>query len=232
MGAFVLKPCIENLTQGALLKIERSDALFALQTVLMVCFVSGQAHRMTQTVEGISPTWLIFGEVFCIINMSLAWLSWRHKPGRATLQLLITHTGWTIGIGLLIGLLLMNISAVGWGWYDSLAASIVTIAISVIFTIAWLRKLSITDPIVRGWLAGIFRGIPHFAMAYKISLMGGGGIAPIAIWIAHATTLIRIGQLAFAVRESGWGRSLRGMAIGELTNEITWILVTIVWLFW
>ncbi|MBT3230979.1 hypothetical protein HN358_04360 [Candidatus Uhrbacteria bacterium] len=214
------------------MKIKKSDALFALQMILMVFFVGGQAHRMTQSVEGISPTWLIFGEIFCIINMSLAWLSWRDTPGRAVMQLLITHTGWTVGIGLLVGLLLVRMSEVGWGWYDTLASTVVVITIIGIFTVAWRRKLSITDPIIRGWLAGIFRGIPHFAMAYKISLVGGDGIAAIAVWIAHATTLIRIGQLAFAVREAGWNRSLRGMAISELSNEITWIIVTIVWIFW
>lgn len=211
-------------------RVKSADVLFALQTVLMIFFVTGQAQRMTQSVEGISPTWLIFGELFCVINATLALLGWRSTPSRATLQLLITHTGWTLGIGLLIALLAVRFDEVGWGWYDSLASICVAIGAAIILAIATRRKLSLTDPMIRGWLAAIFRGIPHAAMAYKIFLVSGGGIAPLTIWIAHMTTLIRIGQLGFAVREAGWDRARRGMAIAEGGNELTWMLVTIIWL--
>ena len=59
---------------------------------------------------------------------------------------------------------------------------------------------------------------------------GGDGISAVAVWAANATALIRIGQLGIAVREAGWDRARKGLALSEATSELTWIIVTVAWL--
>lgn len=207
-----------------------ADLLFGVQLIGMFTFIIAQFVRMLHTVQGISPVWLLCAEAFCIINVSLAFRGWRQSPTRATFQLFVTHGSWTLGIGLLLTLLATKASEVVWGWYDTGTLVMVACATIIVFVVGTFRRVGITDPIVRGVLAAIFRGIPHIALAYKIGLLGGNGLAALTVWAAHATASVRIGQLGFAIREAGWDRSRRGLAIAEAASEVTWIVVTLVWL--
>lgn len=207
-----------------------TDLLFVVQMIGMVIFVSGQTARMMQSVQGISPVWMFCAWVFCLVNVGLALRSWKDTKTRATAQLLITHGCWTLGAGLLAAIIAWKIREVSWGWYDTICIVLVVIASAATLLVSRRTGLGITDPIVRGMLAAILRGIPHITLAYKIGLLGGAGLSPLTIGAAHATALVRICQLAFAVREVGWDRGRRGLAIAEATSEGTWVVVTVVWL--
>lgn len=207
-----------------------ADLLFAIQMLGMAAFIGGQTFRMMETIQGISPVWLGCAEVFCVINVGLAYRGWRQSPMRSTFQLFVTHGSWTVGVAVLLALLALKAPEIVWGWYDTATLVAVTVTTVGVFLVGHPRGLGITDPIVRGLLAGIYRGIPHIALAYKIALLGGGGLAAIAVWAAHTTSSVRIGQLALAVKDAGWDRSRRGLAIAEASSELTWILVTLVWL--
>lgn len=211
-------------------KVKIPDILFAIQILGMVAFTTGQFFQMIKTVQGISPAWLICAELFCILSFSLTYLGWKKTPSRATFQLLITHCGWMLSILLLLVLLFIKAHEVIWGWYDSVTFVFVLIATLVILCWALVARLGIADPIVRGVLAGIYRGVPHVSLAYKIWLLGGRGIAPVTIWAANITACIRILQLLYAIREAGLDRTRKGLLLGECANEFTWILVTIVWI--
>jgi len=208
-----------------------ADLLFAIQMLGMAAFIGGQTVRMLETVQGISPIWLGCAEVFCVINVGLAYRGWRQSPMRSTFQLFVTHAGWTVGIALLLVLLTAKAASVIWGWYDTATLVAVAVATGGLFLAGHRHNLGITDPIIRGLLAAIFRGIPHVVLAYKISLLGGNGLASIAVWAAHVTATVRIGQLALAVKDVGWNRARVGLAIAEASSELTWVLVTLVWFF-
>ena len=75
-----------------------------------------------------------------------------------------------------------------------------------------------------------FKAIPQLALAYKIAMRGGAGLAAAAIITGHITILARLGQLWFSIKEAGWDRNRRGSAFSELANEISWLAATAVWL--
>ncbi len=215
---------------GRIVKLKTSDALFSVQMIGMVLFISGQFVRMTDTVQGISPIWLLCAEVFCALNLGLAYYGWRKQPGRATLQLFITHIGWTVGVALLLVLLASKVEELQWGWYDTLTVTLVLVGTMITLVVAHVKGLGIGDPYVRGFLAGLYRGLPHLALAYTIWTWGGEGLSPVTVWAAHCSALVRLGQLAFAIHEAGWDRTRKALIFAETTNETSWILVTITWI--
>ncbi len=211
-------------------KTRGTDILFSIQIVGMIIFTVGQFMSMLKTVQGISPAWLICAEAFCVLSFSLAYLGWKKVRSRATFQLLITHFGWMISVLLLLILLIRRFDEVLWGWYDTLV--FILVGVATFFVILWaiIARLGISDPVVRGVLAGIYRGFPHIALAYKIFLLGGNGLALATVFAANFTACVRIWQLLATASKEGWDRSRKGLLFGESINEVTWILVTVVWL--
>jgi hypothetical protein len=68
------------------------------------------------------------------------------------------------------------------------------------------------------------------ALAYKIFMQGGAGLATAAVITGHITILSRLGLLWFSIQEAGWDRNRRGSALSEVANEISWLVATLVWL--
>lgn len=196
----------------------------------MLFFTVSQFVRMLHSVQGVSPMWLICAALFCDINLGLAYQGWRETRSKESLLLLITHASWVITLTPLLILLATKASQVNWGWYDKMTFVLVLALGSLTILAGKLLGKPLSDPIIRGVLGAILRGIPHIALAYKIWLMGGGGIATIAVWTAHGTALVRIGQLASVIRKTGWQRTQYGIALAEGASELTWALVTVIWL--
>lgn len=211
-------------------KFEATDLLFAVQLVGMVFFTGGQFVRMTHSVQGISPVWLACAWAFCVINVGIAYRGWRENKVRSTLLLLVMYVGWLIAMLPLFVLLCHERSQIVWGWYDTMTAALVVTGTIITLFVGQKNDRSIHDPMVRGTLGAIFRGIPHLFMAYKFWLLGAGGLAAVTVWTAHTTTIVRIFHLASIVRKNGWAPAQRGGALAEGVNELTWIIVTIVWL--
>jgi hypothetical protein len=82
----------------------------------------------------------------------------------------------------------------------------------------------------QGRAGGIFKAVPQLALAYKIFMQGGAGLAAAAVITGHVTILSRLGLLWFFIKEAGWDRNRRGSALSELANETSWLIATIVWL--
>jgi hypothetical protein len=106
------------------------------------------------------------------------------------------------------------------------------VAGGVLLTLAWgkIKRLPFTDPMVSGFLAVCFIGLPQLTLAYKIFTEGGAGMAGAMLLAGHIGIMTRLGQLWFAIREAGWDRNRRGAVLSETANEVTWILVTVAWL--
>jgi hypothetical protein len=117
-----------------------------------------------------------------------------------------------------------------WDGKDTFTAAMV--AGGVLLTLAWgkIKHLTFTDPLVSGFLAVCFIGLPQLTLAYKIFTEGGAGMAGAMLLAGHIGIMTRLGQLCFAIREAGWDRNRQGAVLSETANEVTWILVTVAWL--
>jgi hypothetical protein len=102
----------------------------------------------------------------------------------------------------------------------------------VLLTLVWgkIRGLTFTDPLVSGFLAVCYVGLPQLTLTYKIFTEGGAGMAGAMLLAGHIGIMTRLGQLWYAINEAGWDRNRLGAALSEIANEVTWILVTVAWL--
>jgi hypothetical protein len=195
----------------------------------MVAFVYGQSTRMWHSLQGVSAAWIACMTAFTAINSGLAYRAWRRLPVRPNLLMFVTYALWTVSNVLMLSIILLRLDSLNWGTDDNIATALVTGGLLLTIVIGRSRGLGITDPMVRGIFSAIFRGIPHLALAYKVGLLGGSGLSLLTIFAGHLTSMTRAGQLALAIRASGWDRTRTGLAIAESANIGTWIVVTAVW---
>jgi len=216
--------------QSKLTRAQRvGDGLFLFQMATAVGFVGTQGKLMLTTTEGISLTWLSFWCVFLLINVSLSFRAHQFQPSRVTFQTVFTYTTWTVVVMLCIGIYIWRNVAI-WTTLDTWTTGLALSGIVVTIIVGYRNQLTITDPIVRGYLAVFFKGVPQLTLAYNILMLGGAGISTFAIVTGHLNICTRLGQVLMSLREAGWDRNRRGSAISEIANEGTWIVATIAWI--
>ncbi len=207
-----------------------ADLLLGVQIICTLIFGGSQFIRLLTTSQGVSISWFGFWLAFLLVNLVLAVRAHKTQPSRVTLQTIISYSVWTLMVA--ADLIVMIAKGTGtWDVHDTRTAVFAGLGIAVVLSAAKLRNFSIADPIVKGWLAVFFKGVPQLVLAYKFFLVGGGGLAGAAVITGHITILTRLGQLYFSIKEAGWDRNRTGSAISELANEISWILVTLIWLW-
>jgi hypothetical protein len=121
-----------------------------------------------------------------------------------------------------------------WDIHETRTTVFVIAGVVVTIAIARARHLPIRDSLVRGCLALFFKAVPQLTLAYKILLVGGAGLAGITIVAGHTTLLLRLGTIAYSLWENRDGRKedrrhALGMLVGEVGNEVSWIIATIAW---
>ena len=206
-----------------------ADLLLGVQIICTLIFGGSQFIRLLTTSQGVSISWFSFWLAFLLVNLVLGVRAHKTQPSRVTLQTIISYSVWTLMVA--ADLTVMIAKGTGtWDVHDTRTAVLAGLGIVVVLATAKLKNLSITDPMVKGWLAVFFKGVPQLVLAYKIFLVGGGGLAGVAVLTGHITILTRLGQLYFSIKEAGWDRNRTGSAISELANEVSWVIVTIVWL--
>lgn len=205
------------------------DVLFVIQMITAVGFIGIQAVLMLTTTEGISLTWLSFWGVFLLINLSLSSRAHQLQPSRVTYQTVFTYATWTLVVFFCIGIYVWN-NATFWTELDTWTTGMALIGIVATLVVGYRHALTITDPIVRGYLGVFFKGVPQLALAYNIMMVGGAGISTFAIVTGHINICTRLGQVLMSLREAPWDRNRRGSAISEIANEGSWIVATIAWL--
>lgn len=205
------------------------DVLFLVQMLTAVGFIGTQARLMLTTTEGISVTWLSFWGVFLLINLSLSSKAHQLQPSRVTYQTVFTYATWTVVVMFCIGIYIWR-NATFWTPLDTWTTGLALCGIVATLIIGYRNRLTITDPIVRGYLGVFFKGVPQVALAYNIIMMGGAGISTFAIVTGHINICTRLGQVLMSLREARWHRNRRGSAISETANESNWIVATIAWL--
>ena len=207
-----------------------ADLFFVLQ--LALCLISGgsQFVRLLTTSQGINVSWLASWLAFLLINLALTFRAHRLQPSRVTLQTVLTYSAWTLAIAACLALLLYRGTEV-WDWKDTATTVMVSLGGLATWLAARRRGLPLTDPLVIAFFGVCFIALPQLTLTYKIFAVGGTGLAGGMLLAGHIGITTRLGQLWFAIREAGWDRNRLGAALSELANEITWLLVTLAWLW-
>lgn len=202
--------------------------LFFLQIVLAVVFAGSRVIRLTQTTEGALLMEFMSVLAFLIINLSLAVKGNRINKTLAGSQALVIYTLWTF----LVGAMIIATITGGYRWSskDTLTLALNIVGAIVVYLIASSFSLPITDPMIKGWTALVFRVVPQVMLAAAVWNAGGKSLPAIAILVGHCTILMRLLQVYLATKSHGWDRPRKGMFLSEFGNEASWILVTVAWL--
>lgn len=206
-----------------------ADLLFGVQILFAIIFGGGQIYRMLTTGTGVSIGWFVFWEVFLLLNLILAIRAHKNQPSRVTRQALTSYVLWVVIVSASIVVMLVRKTG-EWRTIDTVTGGIVALGIAVTILIARTRGVKLGDPIIKGWYAVFFKGIPQMALAMNILLVGSGaGLAGSTLLAGHVTVVTRLGQVLFSVKEAGWDRNRTGSALSEMANELSWVVVTIAW---
>lgn len=206
-----------------------ADLLFGIQLTCTVIFGGSQFLRMLSTAQGVSISWFISWELFLILNLMLVVRAHRVQPSRVTRQTIASYAAWTMMISADIAVMLVKHTG-SWKYTDTLTSAFVIIGVVTTLLIAYRHHLTITDPMIKGYLAIFCKAVPQIMLAVSMWQLGGAGLAGAAVVTGHVTILTRLGQLGFSIREAGWDRNRVGSAISEIANECSWVIATIVWL--
>lgn len=207
-----------------------ADLLFGVQIVCTLIFGGAQFVRMLTTSKGVSISWFVLWEAFLILNLILAAKAHKNQPSRVTLQTLISYRLWVVMVAADLGVMIFKGRGT-WDRNDTITTAIALLGILLTFAVGRAHGHGFADPIIKGWLAVFFKGIPQLTLAYKIFLVGGAGLAGLTMVMGHITVLTRLGQLVFSICEAGWDRNRRGSALSEIANETSWTVTTIAWLY-
>ncbi len=206
-----------------------ADLVLAIQIVGVFVLGGSQFLRLLETVRGVNIMMFIAFEIFIVLNLAITIGLHRKQPTRVTRQLLGTYLMWFVAMGMNVGAVVWH-GGYRWGMNDALTGIIAGSSVAVTLLIAMRRGLKFGDPIVKGWLAVCFKAIPQIMLGVKIMAEGGHGLPAAAVWMGHVTIIARLCQVGIATREGGWNRNLIGLVISEATNELSWVIVTIIWL--
>ncbi len=204
----------------------KADILFWIQIVLAAFFGFGQAfHMLTESTEGVLVSFFLTWTLFSVLMLYLAVEANKVQSSRVTKQTIIICLSWSL-MALLNFITLVYLSGFYWTPTDTWMCFII-ISSSFVVVHYWGYK----DPISKGALISLFKGIPHLAIGFEILINGGGeGLSWVMMTVGHVTISIRIAQVFMSVKEAGWDRNRKGLILAEIISEVTWIFTTTVWL--
>ncbi|MCE9642899.1 MAG: hypothetical protein K8Q97_01090 [Candidatus Andersenbacteria bacterium] len=206
-----------------------ADMLFAIQITGAILSCSSQIVRSLADVHGISIAVFGLSVLHCGFHIWLGIAAHRACPTRLTVQAMITYGTWGVLTLMVVGAILVN-GHYRWSVQDTSIVIVVCVLTTILVQICYWKEKTILDPAMKGLLAMTYKFTPNIFLAWKIFVEGGSGIPGLAIFIGHLTISIRVGQVYLMVREAGWDRNRVWLAISETSNEISWVVVTAVWL--
>lgn len=208
--------------------INATDCLFAFQIITALLLGVPQALTMIESTQGMTLVLYVCVDTFIFFNLLLAHQAHAEVPSRETKQTLIIYYVWLV----VISTHLVILSIFGkWTSTDSVATFFLIVLSALV--IAWqkLNGKGIKDAMTRGYLALCAKSVPQLYLAFCIFRDGGGdGLGAWFVWGGHIAVLTRIAILVKAGNKSNWNRNIVGSLVSESGNEISWIVVTIVWL--
>jgi hypothetical protein len=204
-----------------------TDFLFYFQLIAASVFVASQLSVMRESISGVSITWFGLWLVFLLINLFLSIAPLRRDRNRVSKQTFVLYLAWVIAMAFVFAFLLWQGAA--WTKIDTVTAMITVMGSIASIVVARIKHLPITDPMVQASFAVLCKSVPQLTLVWMIIKYGGDGISPYVVVLGHVTISLRLAQLWYASLEGGWDRNRKGIAIGELSNELTWIVATVVW---
>ncbi len=206
-----------------------ADLLFVVQIGFTFIWGGSQFLQLWHSLQGVNISWFVNWLAFLLLNLVLAVRAHANRASRVTWQTIMSYAAWTLVVVADLGVMLWRGTHV-WDSTDTVTTLVVAAGLAATLLVAYRLNLGVVDPMVKGYLAISFKVVPQLALAYKISLMGGRGLSPVAVVVGHITILSRLGQLWFSIKEAGWDRNRRGSALSELANEASWLVATAAWL--
>ncbi len=206
-----------------------SDSLFWVQIIAAIVLCGSQFFCFLETTKGQLLAMFLVMEGYFFLNLLLSVSAHTERPSRATGQLMGTYILWLALIGSNIAAIFIN-GSYEWNQNDTSIAVLAIVGTVALVVVAKLKGLGLQDPMLKSLLGILFKTVPQLIMAYEITQRGGAGIPAAAIVAGHVTSLIRIGQVLFALFESGRDRNRIWLCVSETGNEVSWMVVTIVWL--
>ncbi len=206
-----------------------ADALFAVQVGFTFIWGGSQFYRLLTSTQGVNLSWFLNWLIFLVLNLALAVRAHQVQPSRVTLQTFLSYAAWTLMVVADLGAMLWKGTHL-WDLKDTVTTGLVALGVVMTLAAAYRLDLGLVDPMVKGYLAVFFKAVPQLALAYKIFMVGGRGLAAAAVVTGHITILTRLGQLMFSIKEAGWDRNRQGSALSEIANEGSWLIATLAWL--
>lgn len=206
-----------------------ADFLFLVQIICAFILCGSQFFRFLETTKGQLLSMFLIMEAYLCLHLMLAVDAHRAQPSRVTRQTLWTYAIWLTLIG-------SNIAAIfngsyQWNQNDTRTATLALLGTALVFAVMKLRGIGLQEPILKSFLAMLYKALPQFIMAFEVAQKGGAGVPAAAVITGNITILIRIGQIWFAIREAGWDRNRVWLCVSETMNEVSWATVSVVWLF-
>lgn len=208
-----------------------ADLLFGIQIIGALVLCGSQFIRFLKETQGQLLSMFLLVEAFLILNFWLAKKAHRVQASYVTGQTLVIYKIWLVLIGSNILAFFLN-GNYQWSRNDTMTIIIALCMTAVVFVGAKIRKIDLKDPMLKSFLAMLFKAFPQAMMAIKISQVGGGGLPVWAVVAGHITISVRILQISITIREAGWDRNRIWLCVNEVVNELSWIAVSIVWIIW
>jgi hypothetical protein len=206
-----------------------TDFLFYFQLVAATVVVVNQVETMKVSIDGVSVTWFGFWLAFLSINLVLAFNVLKTHQDRVSKQTFFIYVVWTLAIGAVFINLLRQ--SVQWTEVDSWTTVITGSGIFISLCVARLIGIAYSDPLVRSSFAVFLKAVPQLTLAWNIFLYGGDGLSVSLVIAGHLTIATRLIQVWYSTKIGGWDRNRIGIAVGELANQISWAVATVVWIF-
>jgi hypothetical protein len=207
-----------------------ADLLFGVQIIGAFVLCGSQFFRLLETTQGQLLSMFLVMEAYLCLHLMLAVGAHRAQPSRVTRQTLWTYVMWLALIGSNIVAIFLN-GSYEWSQNDTRTAALALLGTVLVFAVMKLRHIRLQDPMLKSFLAMLFKALPQFIMAFEVALKGGAGVPAAAVIAGNITILVRIGQIWFAIREAGWDRNRVWLCISETMNEVSWATVSVVWFF-
>ena len=201
---------------------------FQLVTAIVVVFT--QLDVMQVSIDGISITWFGFWLAFLAINLALSFSSLKQHDDRVSKQTFLIYVAWTLAIGVIFFTLLQT--NVHWTETDSWTKVITGGGILMSLCVAKFIGLPYSDPLVKSSFAVFLKGVPQLTLAWNIFCYGGGGLSVYVLIAGHLTIATRLIQVYYSAKANGWDRNRAGIAVGELANQLSWGVTTVVWILY
>ena len=207
-----------------------ADLLFGVQIIGAFVLCVSQFFRLLETTKGQLLSMFLVMEAYLCLHLMLAVGAHRAQPSRVTRQTLWTYMMWLVLIGSNIAAIFLN-GSYQWSQNDTRTTTLALLGTVLLLVVMKFRGIKLQNPMLKSFLAMLFKAVPQFIMAFEVAQKGGAGVPVAAVIAGNITILVRIGQIWFAICEAGWDRNRIWLCVSETMNEVSWATVSVVWLF-